>query len=326
MTGSTASVRGRPRSLRTSSATAAGERGASGRITSAALSSCGRRAAASATSRTPRPALQVVRRELLARSHPRADEPTAPWRATDRARGRRAPRRASGRRPRCPPPRGPGSGRCGGGAPPGGGSSRTQSARSLRGLERDLGIVSVGALVPEIGDGSRAPRPPSRTETGTLIPRPLSSHTKSSGTGRCWCAACAVVLSAACAVAWLSEASPKLQTAIASSGQAHSTPSLRARSIAIATPTARGRCEAIVDVCGITASSWWPNTLCRPPAIGSSIAAVTPSSTSGTPSRPDLGGAGEVERARAVVEQRRVGRAERQRHDRVALVPRRADL
>ncbi len=34
------------------------------------------------------------------------------------------------------------------------------------------------------------------------------------------------VLSAACAVAWLSDASPKLQTTIASLGQAHSTPSL----------------------------------------------------------------------------------------------------
>ena len=140
---------------------------------------------------------------------------------------------------------------------------------------------------------------------GTLIPRPLSSQTKSSGTGRRWWAACAAVLSAACAVAWFSEASPKLQTTIASAGQVHATPSLRARSIAIATPTARGRCEAIVEVCGITASSWWPNTLCRPPAIGSSMAAATPSITSGTPSRSDLGRAREVEGARAVVQQRR---------------------
>ncbi len=53
---------------------------------------------------------------------------------------------------------------------------------------------------------------------GTLIPRPLSSQTKSSGTGRCWWAAWAVVLSAACAVAWFSEASPKLQTTTASLG------------------------------------------------------------------------------------------------------------
>jgi hypothetical protein len=94
------------------------------------------------------------------------------------------------------------------------------------------------------------------------------------------------VLRAACAVAWFSEASPKLQTTTASAGQEHSTPSLRARSIAIATPIARGRCEAIVEVCGITASSWLPNTLWRPPAIGSSIAAATPCITSGTPSRP----------------------------------------
>ena len=121
---------------------------------------------------------------------------------------------------------------------------------------------------------------------GTLIPRPLSSQTKSSGTGRCWWAAWPVVFSAACAVAWLSDASPKLQTTIASLGHVHSTPSLRARSIAIATPTARGRCDAIVDVWGITARSWWPKTLCRPPAIGSSIEAVTPCMMSGTPSRP----------------------------------------
>ena len=73
----------------------------------------------------------------------------------------------------------------------------------------------------------------------------------------------------ACAVAWLTDASPKLQTTTASGGHACSTPSFFARSIANATPTARGRCEAIVEVCGITASSWLPKTLCRPPAIGS---------------------------------------------------------
>ena len=203
--------------------------------------------------------------------------------------------------------------------------SRTQSASSRASRERGRGIVAGGAS----RSGSSA-RLESALATqpdgdGTLIPRPLSSHTKSSGTGRCWCAACAVVLSAACAVAWFSEASPKLQTTIASPGQAHGTPSLRARSIAIATPTARGRCEAMVEVCGMTASSWWPKTLCRPPAIGSSIAAVTPSMMSGTPSRPDLAGAREVEGARAVVEQRRVGRAQRERDGRVALVPGRAD-
>ena len=68
-----------------------------------------------------------------------------------------------------------------------------------------------------------------------------------------------------------------------------SSPSFRARSIANATPTARGRCEAIVEVCGMTASSWWPKTLCRPPAIGSSAAAVTPRRMSGTAVAPQPG-------------------------------------
>ena len=34
-------------------------------------------------------------------------------------------------------------------------------------------------------------------------------------------------------------------------------------------PTARGRCDAIVEVVGMISSSALPNTLCRPPAIGS---------------------------------------------------------
>nr|BFE81091.1 hypothetical protein GCM10020093_036920 [Planobispora longispora] len=86
------------------------------------------------------------------------------------------------------------------------------------------------------------------------------------------------------ALAWLAEASPKLHTAIASSGHGLATPSWRARSTAKATPAARGRWLAIVEVCGITARSGWPKTLCRPPAIGSSAAATSPSSTSRRPS------------------------------------------
>ena len=58
------------------------------------------------------------------------------------------------------------------------------------------------------------------------------------------------------------------------------TPSLAARSMENATPTARGRCDAIVEVCGMTARSWRPKTLCLPPAIGSSAAPTRPSSTS----------------------------------------------
>jgi hypothetical protein len=82
------------------------------------------------------------------------------------------------------------------------------------------------------------------------------------------------------AVEWLADASPKLATTIALAGHGEGTPSFFARSIAKATPTARGRCEAIVEVCGRIASSGWPKTLCRPPAIGSLAAAHTPRITS----------------------------------------------
>ena len=121
------------------------------------------------------------------------------------------------------------------------------------------------------------------------MPSPLSSQTKSRGSGSPWYAQYAGAVQRAGGgrvvhrgvaeaadddrVGW-----PVVLDARASA----------ARSIANATPTARGRCEAIVEVCGMTASSWWPKTLCRPPAIGSSVAAVTPSSMSGTPSRPHL--------------------------------------
>ena len=52
------------------------------------------------------------------------------------------------------------------------------------------------------------------------------------------------------------------------------------RSIANAAPTARGRCEAMVEVVGTTWRSTLPNTLCRPPAIGSVAEATMPRSTS----------------------------------------------
>ena len=107
-----------------------------------------------------------------------------------------------------------------------------------------------------------------------------------SGNGNPWCTRYAALFRPACAAAWLTEASPKLHTTTESGRQVDSTPSFRARSIANAIPTARGRCDAIVDVCGMTASAWLPKTLCRPPAIGSAAAAVTPRRMSGTPSRP----------------------------------------
>ena len=116
------------------------------------------------------------------------------------------------------------------------------------------------------------------------MPQPLSSHTNSSGIAMPWWAVYAAAFSAPCAVEWFSDASPKLHTAMASAGQRVGRPRRRARPMANATPIARGRCEAIVDVCGITARPAWPNTLWRPPAIGSSAEASSPSSTSSTPS------------------------------------------
>ena len=109
---------------------------------------------------------------------------------------------------------------------------------------------------------------------------------------------------------------------MASRGHGDATLSLAARSIANATPTARGRCEAMVDVCGMIARSWRPNTLWRPPEIGSLVAATTPARMSATPSRP---APGQVEGAAAIVQQGRVGRPRRHGHDGVALVARRPD-
>jgi hypothetical protein len=63
------------------------------------------------------------------------------------------------------------------------------------------------------------------------------------------------VLIAPTAVEWFTDASPKLQTVTASSGQAHPTPNFFARAIENATPTARGRCDAMVDVCGMMCRS-----------------------------------------------------------------------
>jgi len=84
----------------------------------------------------------------------------------------------------------------------------------------------------------------------------------------------------------LADASPKPHTTTESAGHSVAMPSLRARSTPNASPTARGRCDAMVDVGGMTANALLPNTLCRPPAIGSSTAATTPSSTSRNGSWP----------------------------------------
>ena len=103
------------------------------------------------------------------------------------------------------------------------------------------------------------------------------------------------MLNAPAAVEWFTDASPNEHTTTASPGHAGivhprqapspgPAPSRPERPSANASPTARGRCEAIVEVCGMTDSAALPNTLCRPPAIGSAAAATRPSSTSRSPS------------------------------------------
>ena len=89
----------------------------------------------------------------------------------------------------------------------------------------------------------------------TLIPIPLSSQTISSGSGSPWNAQYDAVLSAPAAVEWLTDASPMLVTTTESAGHGGGWPSRAARGSARARPTALGRCEAIVEVCGMTFSS-----------------------------------------------------------------------
>ena len=115
-----------------------------------------------------------------------------------------------------------------------------------------------------------------------LMPRPLSSHTKSTGHSRRTWVRYAAALSAPAAVEWLTEASPKLQTTTASDGQGVSRSRTAASPSAKPRPTARGRCEAIVEVCGTMCSPGWPKTLCRPPEMGSAVEQVRLRSVSRT--------------------------------------------
>ncbi len=89
------------------------------------------------------------------------------------------------------------------------------------------------------------------------------------------------MLNAPCAVEWLAEASPKLARTIESRGKAVSSSfSILAMPMLNAAPTAFGRCEAMVLVCGGMLSGFEPITLCRPPEIGSSAEAAKLSSMS----------------------------------------------
>src|SRR5688572_12154558 len=104
----------------------------------------------------------------------------------------------------------------------------------------------------------------------TEMPMPLSSQTYSTGAGSFWYAVHAAVLNAVCAVAWFDDASPNEQIAMLSSGIGSAWPMRRACSIATAVPSAFGRCEAMVEVCGSTHKGFEPQTLWRPPLAGSS--------------------------------------------------------
>src|SRR3954468_5935400 len=75
---------------------------------------------------------------------------------------------------------------------------------------------------------------------GVLIPIRLSSQTKRTGQGTPRWARYDAVFNAPVAVEWLAEASPKLQTTIASSGHGVGRPRRRASPRANARPTARG--------------------------------------------------------------------------------------
>jgi len=71
-----------------------------------------------------------------------------------------------------------------------------------------------------------------------------------------------------------------------SSGIGEAWPIRRACSMAIAVPSALGRCEAMVEVCGSTHSGLLPHTLCRPPEAGSSLLAAKLSAESMIGSMP----------------------------------------
>ena len=81
--------------------------------------------------------------------------------------------------------------------------------------------------------------------------------------------------------AWFADASPKVQHTMESSGRSWGTcPRRRARPSANAIPTAFGRWEAMVLVCGGTHSRRLPQTLWRPWLMGSSARAQMESSVS----------------------------------------------
>src|SRR5436190_24294386 len=110
------------------------------------------------------------------------------------------------------------------------------------------------------------------------MPMPLSSHRNRIGIGLPRRCAYRAKLKADSAVAWFADASPKLHRTIAFFDKPVSTPLRLPRDRANASPTALGRCDAIVDVCGGTHIGRLPHTLWRPWLIGSSLDAHKDSS------------------------------------------------
>ena len=114
---------------------------------------------------------------------------------------------------------------------------------------------------------------------------------------------------------------------IASAGHGARQASRAARPRAKARPTARGRCEAIVEVSGMTFSCRWPNTLWRPAGDrlvrrGHQREQDVPDTV---PGWAGLLAPGQVEGTGAVVQQGRVGDPQRRGDPRVPLVPGRPD-
>ena len=131
-----------------------------------------------------------------------------------------------------------------------------------------LGRRTPSAATYSIPGQSRQHSRPNPAGVGVLIPRPLSSHTRSNGTGSPRRRGVRRTIERADERRVVDRRVPKARDHDASSGH-EATPTNGSFGRGNASPNARGRCEAIVDVCGITERAALPNTLWRPPEIGS---------------------------------------------------------